>query len=335
MSDMVFGEPLGMLEDGEYVPWVQLIFGFLKLATRLKAVRYLGPWIDATLSHVKHNVPSWVPGFCVPHQHHSYIARRVDKRLQTTPTHPDIWSLITKESSEDEKPFSMDERYSIANEMMIGGTETTATALSGVIYYLLLNPKYLKELTQELRQQYKDVHALTMQSLQNQQKLNAVLWEGLRVYPPLPTGLPRHVPSGGTVLEGYYLPDDARVAIYHRPTYRQEAHFHLPNEFRPERWLGDEEFKDDKLDSVQPFSVGPRNCIGRVRFSLITSCCAHANILFFDQNFAWHEMRLLLATVLLHFDLKLLPESEGWHEQKVFVVWEKRALMCELIEPIE
>ena len=37
-------------------------------------------------------------------------------------------------------------------------------------------------------------------------------------------------------------------------------------------------------------------------------------------DLAWHEMRLLLATVVLHFDLKLLPESEKWNEQHVYTV---------------
>ena len=39
--------------------------------------------------------------------------------------------------------------------------------------------------------------------------------------------------------------------------------FTLPNEFVPERWLGDPRFKDDHIDAFQPYSVGPRNCIGK------------------------------------------------------------------------
>lgn len=37
-------------------------------------------------------------------------------------------------------------------------------------------------------------------------------------------------------------------------------------------------------------------------------------------DLAWHEMRLLLATVVLYFDIKLLPESEKWNEQHVYTV---------------
>jgi len=48
------------------------------------------------------------------------------------------------------------------------------------------------------------------------------------------------------------------------------------------------------------------------------------------QNLAWHEMRLLLATVVLHFDLTLCPESETWNDQKVYTLWEKKPLMCKI-----
>jgi hypothetical protein len=41
-------------------------------------------------------------------------------------------------------------------------------------------------------------------------------------------------------------------------------------------------------------------------------------------------MRLLLATVMLHFDMKLCEESRDWKDQKVFTLWEKRPLMATL-----
>ena len=50
------------------------------------------------------------------------------------------------------------------------------------------------------------------------------------------------------------------------------------------------------------------------------------------QNLAWHEMRLLLATALLSFDLKLLPESKDWSKQHVYTLWEKKPLMCTLTQ---
>jgi hypothetical protein len=47
-------------------------------------------------------------------------------------------------------------------------------------------------------------------------------------------------------------------------------------------------------------------------------------------SMAYHEMRLLLAKVMFNFDLELCPESEGWTEQEVYTLWQKKPLMVKL-----
>ena len=49
------------------------------------------------------------------------------------------------------------------------------------------------------------------------------------------------------------------------------------------------------------------------------------------QNLAWHEMRLLLVTTLLHFDLSLTEQSKQWSDQQIYTLWEKKPLMCTLV----
>lgn len=48
------------------------------------------------------------------------------------------------------------------------------------------------------------------------------------------------------------------MAAYHSP-----ANFADPKSFIPERFLGDPQFENDSKTVLQPFSFGPRNCIGR------------------------------------------------------------------------
>lgn len=47
-------------------------------------------------------------------------------------------------------------------------------------------------------------------------------------------------------------------------------------------------------------------------------------------SLAYHEMRLILAKVLWHFDLSLCDESADWADQKVYMLWEKKPLMVRL-----
>ena len=53
------------------------------------------------------------------------------------------------------------------------------------------------------------------------------------------------------------------VSVWHWASYHSEANFLEPFSYRPERFLQDPKFANDKFDMLQPFSVGPRNCVGR------------------------------------------------------------------------
>lgn len=93
--------------------------------------------------------------------------------------------------------------------------------------------------------------------------------------------------------------------------YHNEHNFARPLEFHPERWLGDPvkypEFANDQFESFMPFSTGHADCIGR--------------------NLAYSEMRLILAKILLNFDLTIAENSQGWIDgQKAFIVWQKPSL---------
>ncbi|KAH8622924.1 mRNA 3'-end-processing protein yth1 [Alternaria alternata] len=45
--------------------------------------------------------------------------------------------------------------------------------------------------------------------------------------------------------------------------YTSDKHFKDPYRFVPERWLGEESYEADKKTVHQPFSYGPRDCIGK------------------------------------------------------------------------
>ena len=308
MGDLCFAESLRMLEDSDYSPWVKVIFAGIKTNTKLKSFKMLGSlstWIiDEILFKSKVVRAKQL-------EHWNYSKERVDRRLARNPDRPDLWTkILEKGAPDDAEGLSMGEHHSLASVFMVAGTETTATALSGTTYQLLTNPDKLDLLKDEIRSAFNDLDDVHLEPLARQKYLMAVLQEGLRMYPPVPSALPRIVPAGGATVCGEWLPEGTTIGVHHLSTYRNEDFFRKPYEFHPERWLDDPEFKDDKLDAMEPFSVGPRNCVGK--------------------NLAWHEMRLLLATVILHFDMKLCEESKGWNNQRVFLLWEKVPLMVNL-----
>lgn len=52
------------------------------------------------------------------------------------------------------------------------------------------------------------------------------------------------------------------VTVQHYAAYHSSLNFHRPDEFIPERFIDKDNFHD-RRDVLQPFSFGPRNCIGK------------------------------------------------------------------------
>ncbi|KAK8111684.1 isotrichodermin C-15 hydroxylase (cytochrome P-450 monooxygenase CYP65A1) [Apiospora kogelbergensis] len=229
----------------------------------------------------------------------NHTASRVDKRLEKGASDkPDLWNLVVNSHA-----LTRDDMHSNAIVFMMAGTETTASLLTGLIYYLIANPDKMKTLTKEIRETFPSSDAISFQELAKLKYLDACLREGQRVYPPLPSSVPREIAPGGNEILGRWIPEGTRVSVHHTATN--------PDKFAPERWQGDPDYADDKRDAHQPFSVGPRNCLG--------------------MNMAWHEMRLILAKLLYNFDIESDVGPE-WREQDVYVIWDRKPLMCRLKE---
>jgi len=56
------------------------------------------------------------------------------------------------------------------------------------------------------------------------------------------------------------------VGVHHLAASRSAHNFKDPDKYIPERWLGDESYASDDLAAAQPFSMGQRNCLGKVSF---------------------------------------------------------------------
>ena len=67
--------------------------------------------------------------------------------------------------------------------------------------------------------------------------------------------------------------------------------------------------------------------LGKGNPPIVRLCSCFADGL---PSLAYLEMRLILARIIWNFDVELLPESQGWDQQKVFVLWLKNPLFVKL-----
>lgn len=148
-------------------------------------------------------------------------------------------------------------------------------------YYLLRYPTIYRKLQHEIRSAFKAYDEINANSTTDLEYLHAVALEAMRMYAPLPFALPRVVPEGGDTVDGHFLPAGVsllnlkglwkpltvlfQTIVSTNPTAASlsSANFESPFEFRPERWLGEKKNNRDVLEAAQPFSLGPRGCLGR------------------------------------------------------------------------
>ncbi|KAK4223109.1 Isotrichodermin C-15 hydroxylase [Podospora fimiseda] len=303
IGDLAFGEAFGCLEKGEYHPWVKAIFNVGRTGVIFQSVVHW-PFLVRGLIRL---APKRIEE--ERREHIELTCGMLKRRMERAGERSDLVEGLLRKA--DEWGLTLEKLQANSALLIIGGSETTATMLSGVTYLLMANPEALKKLTAEVRGAFKDEEEINFATVSNLPYLLACLDEGLRMYPPVAGGLPRVVPRGGASIAGHYIPENTVVAVHQWSMYHNPEHFKNPESYHPERWLNDPEFANDHKDAFQPFHVGTRNCLGR--------------------NLAYIEMRIILARVLWNFDIKIDEESMDWmSKQRIFNFWDKGPLYAYL-----
>lgn len=126
----------------------------------------------------------------------------------------------------------------------------------------------MKATKAELHGEFDNNDQLSLESLARCKYTEAVLKETLRLYSPVPVGLARVVPKGGASIGGHLVLEGVKISIAPNTIYQDASNFRDPNPFVPERWLGDPMYANDVRDCCEPFSVGPRNYLGKVCYQV-------------------------------------------------------------------
>lgn len=183
---------------------------------------------------------------------------------------------------------------------MDASSDTTAIAITHVLYHLLHNPTNLARLRQELDGAWAQDRIIPRYAvLKNLPFLRACLDEPLRLLPPIAFGLYRKTPDEGMEIDGHWISGGTTVSVPAFTAHRNEDYFEHPEEFRPERWLTDGAKKAQA--SFIPFSSGARGCIGR--------------------NITYMEQTILVATLVWRYDFALPSPSWTLQWEEAFNLW--------------
>ena len=159
-----------------------------------------------------------------------------------------------------------------ASNFMIGGTDTTSTTLTYLIWAVLRHPQVKQRLLAELLTMPADP---TARELEVAPYLNRVIDETLRLYSAVPGSLRRTTPSGGAMLAGYNLPGNTVVCTQAYTFHRNSSVFQEPWCFDPDRWINPTK---EMQNNFIPWGLGSRSCAG---IHLAKLEMRHAIVMFF------------------------------------------------------
>lgn len=214
-----------------------------------------------------------------------------------------FYYLLNAKDPETGKGLTTPELWGEANVIMIAGSDTTSTSLSGTLFYLMHNPAALAKLQKEVRSTFTHVEEIISGTqLNNLAYLKACLDEAMRLAPAVPGAIPREVEKGGALVDGVFLPEGTNCGTPTYSIHRQEQYYREAQAYLPERWIEgavcsttNDSWTTTK-DNIEasrkafcPFSVGPRGCIGK--------------------SMAIMEMRLTLARIIFLFDMTLVDRT--------------------------
>ncbi|WP_019498127.1 cytochrome P450 [Pseudanabaena sp. PCC 6802] len=205
-------------------------------------------------------------------------AEIAERRRNLDSNRTDVLSLLISARDENGEPMTDEELHDELMTLLIAGHETTATAMAWLLYWAHRYPEVSTKLRQELaslgdRPEHVDISRLPY--------LTAVCQETLRVYPVAMLTFPRVVQEPVEMM-GYQLEPGTVTMGCMYLTHQREDLYPNHTQFRPERFL---ERQYSPYEFI-PFGSGTRRCIG--------------------EALAMFEMKLVLATVLSRYQLKLL-----------------------------
>jgi cytochrome P450 len=203
IGDLAFGESFGGLETSTYHFWVKNMFNALKLIPFINLAQSY-PLVSRAFNIM---MPNSVQDKA--DEQRRFAREKAMKRMHRTGgnyRHDFMDSMLKHRGDKD--GLSDDEIVSNSNVLIIAGSETTATLLSGVTYWLLRTPEVLEKVTQEVRSSFDTEDEITFTTTSSKLPyMTACLTEALRMYPPVPSNLPRRTPRDAvTCIAGINIP---------------------------------------------------------------------------------------------------------------------------------
>ncbi|KAI9102937.1 hypothetical protein K1719_023376 [Acacia pycnantha] len=230
----------GVLNIGDFIPWIH----FMDLQGYVKRMKALSKKFDRFMEHVLDEHNERRRGIV------DYVAKdMVDVLLQLA----DDPTLEVKLERDGIKAFTQD--------LIAGGTESSAVTVEWAISELLRKPEIFKKATEELDRVIGRDRWVEEKDVPNLPYINAIIKETMRLHPVAPMLAPR-LAREDVKIAGYDIPKGTQILVNTWTIGRDPTIWQNPNDFEPERFLGKNIDVKGHDYELLPFGAGRRMCPG-------------------------------------------------------------------------
>lgn len=198
VGDLGFGEPFDCLKESRYHTWVATIFTQFKASVMVAGFRFYPPIATVLMALIPASVRK--PAL----RNREMAKEKIHRRLNLEKERNDFMTPVIR--AQESRSMSIEEIEGTFNIVIVAGSETTATILSGVTNYLTRDSSIMNKLCAEIRSAFQHEKEITFSHVKDLPYLHAVIQEGMRMCSPTPAGLPRVVPPGGDTVCGHFIP---------------------------------------------------------------------------------------------------------------------------------
>jgi cytochrome P450 len=207
--------------------------------------------------------------------------RLADAAAGTASETRDICSIAIDQMKSADGSLTEDDKTTVMHQLKsfyFAGHDTTATLISWAVWLLSQHDKALEKLLAELKEQdiWANGRTPTYDQLQSCTYLDAILKESLRLYPP---GSTARYTADVSETWGSYTIGGSVLFVSAYVMHRHPDLWNCPDDFVPERFLNASE---DLASKYNPWSRGPRDCLGKYFAMLEAKMAVSALVLRYD-----------------------------------------------------
>ncbi|KAK9781184.1 putative Cytochrome P450 [Seiridium cardinale] len=219
----------------------------------------------------------------------------------------DLLGSLIKGHLKEGSAFGEGDVFAVAHGAIFAGSDSTASTMQSFFHFVLSIPGIYERLQSEINSAIPSGDIPTTGNVEYTQALNleyfqACLKESMRLRPAVGLNITRYAPPEGVELEGIFFKGGTRLALNGWVLHRDKSVFGEDAEqFRPERWLEDEQRAKTMERFMFQFGGGSHVCIGR--------------------NLALLEINKVIPRLLRDFNFQLVhPNQELKAHASFFVV---------------